>query len=300
MSAQLEVATVEEKRLDAEQKVEMGRWGACSVWIYFNQLFDFKFRGKAAFAPYFVVISTTKRDDFSECLSREGWLSWGSQLGESLRFMYYTKHWKTKSDRNQCKKHHIPIRRVPTKKQVKKLSSMERRLKIRVHLQAEKLALMAMVCLGGHVRCYVKVRSTTIYNVAMGGCKSWPKHIKIIKVHQAANKNDSSNNRRWPFDWKTMEKYQGFHGVICRFARQSVPWSSLQALRLKAKKEDDLEEERQAAEAWPKLLEQWRKTADWVGLVGGCTTRYYPVQLEHVRLMKYFMSNGSTMGPSPY
>jgi len=31
MSAQLEVATVEEKRLDAEQKVEMGRWGACSV-----------------------------------------------------------------------------------------------------------------------------------------------------------------------------------------------------------------------------------------------------------------------------
>lgn len=31
MSAQLEVATVEEKRLDAEQKVEMGRWRTCSV-----------------------------------------------------------------------------------------------------------------------------------------------------------------------------------------------------------------------------------------------------------------------------
>ena len=103
------------------------------------------------------------------------------------------------------------------------------------------------------------------WDVARGGCKSWPKHIKIIKVHQAANKNDSSNNRHWPFDWKTMEKYQGFHGVIFRFARQSVPWSSLQALRLKAKKEDDLEEERQAAEAWPKLLEQWRKTlVGWV------------------------------------
>lgn len=64
MSAQLEVATVEEKRLDAEQKVHFGDGGHVLFEYIFHQLFDFKFRGRAAFAPHFVVIPTTKRDDF--------------------------------------------------------------------------------------------------------------------------------------------------------------------------------------------------------------------------------------------
>lgn len=79
MSAQLEVATVEEKRLDAEQKVHFRDGGHVLFEYIFHQLFDFKFRGRAAFAL---------RGMISESLSREVWLSLGfATWRSSLHFM---------------------------------------------------------------------------------------------------------------------------------------------------------------------------------------------------------------------